>query len=154
MTDDLADSVSLLYPTENEYLILWWNRVPVAISYAEDVYVMVDDIIVLLETLENPEIQEAHVYWGSSDFRAEWWIDRTGEELSIDSRWDSVVGAYESLLNERRRITVDAKVFVAEWLKLLRRIVDDIARESVRMGDEDMLVRARALLAAERPAAA
>lgn len=147
VADNLADAITLLYPSGTDRLIVAWNRVPIALSYCEDVQVLVDDIIVLLEQLRDPARESAHVHWGSSTFRAEWWLRREGDDLVVESRWDSTEGAYESLLNDRARLTVDDAAFTREWLKVLHRLVEDVTAGSVVLDDADMLRRARALLA-------
>ncbi|KIZ15417.1 hypothetical protein [Streptomyces natalensis] len=146
--DDFAEAIGIIYPPDTEYLILSWNRIPVVVNYSEDLRVFIWDIVELLEGLQDPEFTESHVTTGASSFFAEWWIRRDGAQLIIDSRWSSVVGSYEFLLNERSELTVDAAVFTAEWLKLLRRLVDDMTEKAVRMEDDDLFLRAKALLAA------
>ena len=154
VADNMADAITMLYPLDTDQLILSWNLVPIALTYCEDVQVMVDDIVVMLEQLRDPATESARVYWGSSTFRAEWWLRREGGNLVVESRWDSTNGNYESLLNDRARLTVDAVAFTREWLKVLRRLVEDIAAKSVALDNADMLLRARALLAAaESPGA-
>lgn len=148
VADNMADAITMLYPVDTDLLIVSWNLVPIALTYCEDVQVMVDDIVVLLEQLANPATNAAHVHWGSSTFRSEWWVRREGEKLVVDARWDSTAGNYEPLLNERGRLTVETTVFTREWLKVLRRLVADIAAKSVALDNPDMLLRARALLAA------
>jgi hypothetical protein len=152
VADNLADAITLLYPLDADQLIVSWNGVPIALTYCEDVQVLVDDIVVLLERLSDPAAGSARVYWGSSTFRAEWWLRREGATLVVDSRWDSVSGAYEALLNDRARLVVDAAAFRREWLKVLRRLVEDVDAKSVALEDADMLGRARALLAAGQDA--
>lgn len=148
VADTMADAITMLYPLDTDQLIVSWNMVPIALTYCEDVQVLVDDIVVLLEQLRDPATESARVYWGSSTFRAEWRLRRDGTDLVVESRWESTNGNYESLLNDRARLTVDAVAFSREWLKVLRRLVEDIAAKSVAMDDPDMLLRARALLAA------
>ncbi|MGO4749348.1 hypothetical protein AB4212_12080, partial [Streptomyces sp. 2MCAF27] len=59
----------------------------------------------------------------------------------------AVSGGYESLLNDRSQLAVDIRSFVAEWLKVLRRIAYDLgAQSSVRLEDHDIAVRVNALL--------
>ncbi|MBY8880539.1 DUF6086 family protein [Actinacidiphila acidipaludis] len=154
VADNLADAITMLYPLDTDQLILSWNLVPIALSYCEDVQVMVDDIVVLLEQLRDPATESARVYWGSSTFRAEWRLRREGPNLVVESRWESTSGSYEFLLNDRSPLTVDTVAFTREWLKVLRRLVEDVAAKSVALDNADMLLRARALLtAAESPGA-
>lgn len=84
---------------------------------------------------------------GASSFFTTWEIRREGDELIIDSRWECVLGGYESLLNERGRLILTTADFSREWLKVLRRLVDDITSQAVRMEDDEMFLRAKVLLA-------
>ncbi|WP_405778528.1 hypothetical protein [Streptomyces sp. NBC_00859] len=149
--DEVADSffeaIGLIYPPNTEYLVLSWNGVPVAVNYAEDLYVFVDDIIVLLEMVRGPEFSHTKLVTGASSFFTTWEIRREGAELIIDSRWESVLGGYEFLLNERGSLRLTTADFAREWLKVLRRLVDDVTSKAVRMEDDAMFLRARALLA-------
>ncbi len=153
VADDMADAIACLYPTETDFLILSWNRVPIPLVYSEDVYVIVDDVVVLLEEIQQPDFTATRVSWGSSSFHGRWRVARNGDALVVDSHWESTHGNYEALLNERGRITVPTALFTAEWLKLLRQLVDDIDRKSVRLADADTLRRARALLKRDAPSA-
>lgn len=148
IAQEMSDAIALVYPDDTEYLILSWNRVPVIVNYCDDFHVFVYQIVELLEKLQDPDFTEAELCTGASDFFAEWWIRRDGDELVIESRWRSIVGSYEFLLNERSRLTVKADDFTTEWLKVLRRVVEDITAKAVRMEDDDLFVRAKALVVA------
>ncbi|MGW7003159.1 hypothetical protein ACWGCW_10095 [Streptomyces sp. NPDC054933] len=145
--DNMADAITLVYPADTEFMILSWNLIPVAVNYCEDIQVFVDDIVMLLEKIQTPDFTEAHVCTGASSFFSEWWIRRDGNDLVIDSRWDSVLGNYEFMLNERSKLTVETTVFTGEWLKVLRQLVDDLTKKSVQMENEDTFRRAQSLLA-------
>lgn len=147
VAENMADAVSLLYAPDTDHLILSWNLVPIALSYREDVYVLVDDVVMLLERLRDPATETARVHWGSSSFRAEWWLRREGRDLVVDARWDSTAGSYEALLNARAHLRVETATFTRAWLTLLRRLVEDITARGVALADADMMRRARALLA-------
>ncbi|KAK1182290.1 hypothetical protein B7755_031675 [Streptomyces sp. NBS 14/10] len=144
--DDMADAVGQLYPLETEHAVLVWNRIPVLLEYRYDIPVLLDDLVPLLEEIQRAEFSETRVYWGSDTFSTEWQIRRDGELLRIDSRWMAVSGSYESLLNGRSQLTVEIRSFVAEWLKVLRRIAYDLGAQSVRLEDHDIAVRVNALL--------
>lgn len=143
---DMADAAGQMYPMETEDAILFWNRVPVRLEYRYDIPVLLDDLVPLLEEVQNPGFSRTQVHWGTDTFAAEWNIERDGDSLRIDSRWDSVHGSYESLLNDRSQLTVRIDSFVAEWLKVLRRITSDLLSCHVRLEDADLANRAKALL--------
>ena len=147
IAQDMSDALVSVYPDDTEYLVLSWNRVPVIVSYCDDLRYFLYQIVELLEKLQSTEFTQAELTTGAADFFAEWWIRLDGEDLVIVSRWRNIVGGYEFLLNERGTLTVARAEFVAEWLKVIRRVVTDITAKSVRMEDDDLFVRAKALLA-------
>ncbi|MFJ4920279.1 hypothetical protein [Streptomyces sp. NPDC088725] len=147
VADNFFEAIGIIYRSRTEYLVLSWNGVPVAVNYAEDIYVFIDDIIILLEMLQKPGFTGARLETGASSFSTTWDICRDGENLVIDSRWESVLGGYEFLLNERSELILNTADFLREWLKVLQRLVDDITAQAVRMDDDDMFLRAKTLLA-------
>jgi hypothetical protein len=147
------DAVSKVYSPDTEYMVLSWDLVPVAVDYHYDMYVLVDDIVLMLEGLLAEDFSEVRVAWGSSSFRAVWWIrpKESGDgprELVLDSEWDCILGSYEFLLNERREITVERDEFIGRWFALLRKLVADVEAKNVRMEDTMMFDRAKALIGA------
>ncbi|MEW2585756.1 hypothetical protein [Streptomyces virginiae] len=145
---DMADAVGEMYSSETEDAILVWNLVPVRVSYGYDLAALLDDLVPLLEEIQQAEFSGTEVFWGSDTFSAEWKIARDGDSLRIQARWHSTLGNYESLLAERGDAVVHAQVFASEWAKVLRRIVTDIDAESVQLDDDDIFLRAKALIAA------
>ncbi|GAA4325937.1 hypothetical protein BJY14_006153 [Actinomadura luteofluorescens] len=143
---DMAHATAQMYPMDTEAAILFWNRVPVRLEYRYDIPVLLDDLVPLLEEVQDPEVPQTEVYWASDTFSAEWNVARDGDSLRIVSRWESVHGSYESLLNDRSQLTVRIDSFVAEWLKVLRRITSDLAARHVRLEDDDIATRAQMLL--------
>ncbi|WP_326592235.1 hypothetical protein [Streptomyces sp. NBC_01294] len=145
---DMADAVGEMYSSEAEDAILVWNLVPVRLPYGYDLAALLDDLVPLLEEIQRLEFSETEVFWGSDTFSAEWRMVREGDALRIGARWHSTLGNYETLLAERGDVVVPVKEFVSEWAKVLRRIVTDIEAESVQLDDDDIFLRAKALLAA------
>lgn len=143
---DMADATGQMYPMGTEDAILFWNRVPVRLEYRYDIPVLLDDLVPLLEEVQNPAFSQTQVCWGSDTFSVEWNIVRDGDSIRIDSRWDSIHGSYEFLLNDRSQLTVGIASFVTEWLKVLRRITSDLIIRHVHLEDDDIATRARALL--------
>ncbi|GGU52894.1 hypothetical protein [Streptomyces violascens] len=144
---DMADAVGEIYSSEAEDAILVWNLVPVRLPYGYDLAALIDDLVPLLEEIQRPEFSETEVFWGSDTFSAEWRMIREGDSLRIQARWHSTLGNYESLLAERGDSVVPTHVFVSEWAKVLQRIVTDIESASVELEDDDIFLRAKALLA-------
>ncbi|SEG48935.1 hypothetical protein SAMN05216223_105459 [Actinacidiphila yanglinensis] len=144
---DMGDALVALYPDHTERLVISWNRVPVVVNYCDDLRVFVDDIVDLLEELRSDGFVQAELTTGAADFFAVWSFRPEGENLVVDSRWDNIVGNYEFLLNERSRLIVRRTDFVAEWLKVIRRVVGDITAQSVSMEIDETFLRAKGLLA-------
>ncbi|MEV5141415.1 hypothetical protein AB0K71_21125 [Streptomyces syringium] len=145
---DMADAVGEMYSSEAEDAILVWNLVPVRLPYGYDLAALLDDLVPLLEEIQRPEFSNAEVFWGSGTFSAEWKMVREADSLRIQARWHSTLGNYESLLTERGDVVVCTQTFVGEWAKVLKRIVSDIEAEAVELEDDDIFLRAKALLAA------
>ncbi|MFE6909036.1 hypothetical protein [Streptomyces erythrochromogenes] len=144
----MADAVGEMYSSAADDAVLVWNRVPVRLSYGHDLAVLLDDLVPLLEDIRRPGFSAAEVFWGSDTFSAEWVIVREGDSLRIRARWHSILGGYESLLAERGDVVLPAGEFTGEWAKILRRIATDIEAERVKLEDDDLFRRAKALLAA------
>ncbi|MFV8128445.1 hypothetical protein [Streptomyces syringium] len=145
---DMADAVGEMYSSDAEDAILVWNLVPVRLSYRYDLAALLDDLVPLLEEIQRPEFSAAEVFWGADTFSAEWQMVREDDSLRIRARWHSTLGNYESLLAERGDAVVPTRTFVAEWAKVLKRIVSDIEVKAVELEDADIFLRAKALLAA------
>lgn len=143
----MGDAVSGMYRPDIGDATIRWNAVPIRLSYAYDLYCMIDDLVPLLEVVIPDNFRSAAVYWGSSDFMAEWRIDSVDQGVRIDPQWDVVSGANESALIDSGSVIVAKEKFVAEWLKILGRIVLDIRRYSVSLSDGDILDRSASLLA-------
>ncbi|WP_206309975.1 hypothetical protein [Streptomyces sp. A0592] len=143
----MADAVGEMYPSEGEDALLVWNLVPVRLSYSHDLAALLDDLVPLLEQIRRPAFSEAEVFWGSDTFSAQWAVLREGDSLRIRARWHSTLGNYESLLAARGDASVSVEEFIGQWAKVLRRIVTDIDAERVELEDDDLLLRAKALLA-------
>lgn len=143
---DGEKAVGEMYSSGAEDAVLVWNRVPIRLTYRYDIAVLLDDLVPLLEEVRRPEFSGAGVFWGSDTFSAEWELTREGGDLRIRARWHSTLGNHESSLTERGDVTVGAQEFVGEWSRILRRVVTDAEAGSVELADDDLLVRAKALL--------
>jgi hypothetical protein len=145
---NMPEAMTEMYPADTERMILSWNGIPVSLEYCEEVQVMVDDIAKMLAMLAEGSGKPVYVRWGPSGFQAAWRITRDGDDLAIDSRWDSVDWGPTDLLNERSRLVVPEAHFRSEWLKVLRLLVDDITTRSVAMENTLIFDQVRAVLAA------
>ncbi|SCE36463.1 hypothetical protein GA0115240_154724 [Streptomyces sp. DvalAA-14] len=148
VVDNMPEAIAEMYPADTDRMVLSWNGVPVSLVYCEELQVMVDDIAVMLARLAEGSDKPVHVRWGPSGFQAEWRINRDGDDLVVDSHWDTVDWGPADLLNKRSRLVVPEAHFRSEWLKVLRLLVDDIAARSVVMEDTLIFDQVRAVLAA------
>jgi hypothetical protein len=145
---NLSDAMTLIYTYDTEMMVLSWNDVVVAADYQDDVYVFIDDVVLMLEALRDPDVTAYRMSFVSQTFNAVWRIQVRADGLVIRSSWDAAPGGYEFLLNERSELTVNRDFFVAEWKKLLRKVVADVEAKNVRMEDTMMFDRAKALIGA------
>ncbi len=148
---DMADAVGEMYASANEQLVLVWNDVAVRLTYDYDLAVMLDDLVPLLEDVLDPEFSGTEVRWGPDTFAAEWMVLREDDFLRIRARWHSTHGNCEAKLAEQGDVVVDTEHFVWEWSKVLRRVVWDIETRKVKLEDEDLYLRAKALTRAGLP---
>jgi hypothetical protein len=145
IAEDFSEAITCAYAKETEVAFLFWNHLAVVIDYHYDTYVMAEGIVDMLEALRDPAFTATRVFWGSSEFLAEWRLRAAGADVVVDSEWHSAHGSFEFLLNERSELTVGREFFVAEWTKLLRKLVADVAAKEVRMESTAVFDRARAL---------
>jgi hypothetical protein len=143
---DLSDALTLVYLPGTERLVLSFNHVLVGIDYQDEVDVFIEDVVHMLKALRNPEVADWRLSFDSQSFDAIWNIRVVGDDLVIDSEWEAIPGGYEFLLNERSGLTVKKEFFVAEWTKLLRKVVEDVEMKGVRMESALTYATARDLL--------
>lgn len=137
--EDLADAIQGLFVMETEDAILFWNWVPIRISYKYDLSVMIDDLLPLLSAMIGTEAGRKEVEWGSNTFRATWAVEWGAGQVRIVGQWDSVAGAYEALLNSRATVEIDRDVFLHEWKMPLRRIVEALGAVNPSITDHESL---------------
>src|SRR5437016_710667 len=95
--EDLAAAIQAVFRLDSEDAILFWNWVPVRISYKYDLSVMIDDLLTLLNDLLSVPGGRRSVYWGSNTFQAEWHLVWADGRVAITAQWESVAGNYEEL---------------------------------------------------------
>lgn len=115
----LAEAIESIFPINTENVILTWNHISIPLSYKYDVSYMVNDILMLLSTIQRADMGEMTIQWLPDTFRCDWLIQWNGNEIQIESRWECTVGHLESILNQRKHISLLRNDFVYEWKEVL-----------------------------------
>ena len=121
--ESISDLIEEIFPMYNEEMILIWNNIRIPLEYKYDVSVIMDDLLDLLQTILNENEGEVSISWPSNTFRSEWNLKWKGQSLSIDSKWFSVAGLTEDILNKHNKIEIYTNEFLAEWKMLLRFLI-------------------------------
>ncbi len=103
-----------------------WNHIHVPLSYKYDISVMLEDILLMLDTLLSESIGSFYVFWPSNTFAAEWQMSWTQDALVVTSVWKSVVGGTVDLLNRSGTLETSKSAFLAEWKMLLRTLIKNL----------------------------
>jgi len=144
---DLAGAVEAIYAPCTEDAILFWNRVPVRISYRYDLSVLLDDLVPLIEQVARNNEGSEETRWASNTFSAIWQTGWDYGEIRISSHWRAVAGSYENLLNSRPTVEVPRMEFLGEWRPLLDRVRIDVKASKIRCEDVFLLNRLNKLVA-------
>jgi hypothetical protein len=134
--EDLSEAIEAIFPLATEDAILYWNWIPVRISYKYDLSVLITDLIFMLESLTTSDKGNYEVHFGSSSFRAQWKLSWKANVLTITSNWDSISGNYEDLLNKRNQLEVSRSQFLDEWKALLRKVIESVEQSGVEIEDK------------------
>lgn len=116
--DTLEELLEMAFPLDADDAVLYWNEIPVPISYKYDLPVMLEEIEEAIGAVNLGEL-ETSVQWPSNTFRASWVIRRCGERVKIAAEWESVAQDREAELNESGVAEVSAAGFLEAWSKLL-----------------------------------
>lgn len=108
---------------------------------------LIDDIPPLLDALLNCDRGSHRVGWGSSSFNAVWNLEWADGCVEIASQWNSVAGAYETLLNSRSKLEMEKDAFLWEWKALLRKIIEAIDKSGIKIANLDSLRSIEAAIA-------
>lgn len=136
---DLSDVVQEAFHWPTEDAILYWNRIPVRISYKYDLYVMMDDILPTLGEVLNTEEGSSHVRWASNTFDGAWDIQWRQGRITVIAEWNKIVGGYENTLQDQPQIEATVDEFLAEWKGLLGKVLEAVDREGVDVEDRTNL---------------
>jgi hypothetical protein len=142
---DFAEAIEDTFPMETEDALLVWNAIPVRLSYKYDMGVIIEDLIVLLSAIMGADAGEHVTTWGSDTFHADWHIRWAGGDMEIDSKWFSVAGDLQGLLNKRAALKLKVDDFLAEWKALLRTILAGVEKHAAKIEQSEYLDALRAI---------
>jgi len=141
--EDLASAIRALFPATTEDAILVWNWIPVRINYNADLSVIIEDLLWMLDDLLKSDHGTGKTFFGASTLRAEWSLDWANGGIRVTSRWDSIAGSYESLLNQHCTLELSLKDFLSEWKALLRKVIEAIELSGITVTNHENLVLLR-----------
>jgi len=136
---DVSDAIQTIFPMITEDAFLLWDSIPVGINYKYDFSILIDDLLALLPEVINSPEGNYRVGWGSNTFRAHWFLEWKGEDLTIESKWHGISGNYQQLLNSQPQLQIRRDQFVCEWKEVLRRVIDAIDSSGVDVRDKTNL---------------
>lgn len=96
-----------------------WNGVYIPLGYKYDVSLMTDDILNLCHDMLARAEGHRRINWPSNTFSTTWDVRWRSDVVSIDTRWNRVVGGTEGVLTERQSLSVPRRDFLAEWRRPL-----------------------------------
>lgn len=135
----LGEAIETIFPLRTDFALLVWNNVYVPLTYKYDISIMINDIILMLDSVAVKEEGSITVVWPSNTFRTQWTLSWSATDLAITTTWESVLGGTESMLNRVPSLSLDKNTFLLEWKPLLNKIRDSILMNSGNMDTKDML---------------
>lgn len=126
--ETLDECIETCFCFESERAFLEWNTVFIPLSYKYCISKIIQDSILMIENLLDDESGTYFVAWPSNEFRSNWSMSWTGDQLSIESQWESVIGDVEDLLNSRKVLTLKKEKFIFEWKKLFETVLENLLR--------------------------
>lgn len=124
----LSEAIETIFPMMTEEAFLIWNTYYIPLNYKYDISCMIDDLLKLLKTLREQPCGKLKIVWPSDTFASEWFISWDEENIKINSKWTSVLGHIEELLNRAQEITMEKYLFQCEWKKLLETLICNLKK--------------------------
>jgi hypothetical protein len=124
--ESLSDAIESSFPMLTESVILMWNHIAIPLSYKYDISYMIDDILVLLNSLSTKQNGELVIHWLPDTFRSDWEVQWDKQVLKVYSRWECTVGHLENILNINPEISMKTDDFIYEWKKVLGIIIEGL----------------------------
>ena len=146
--ETLSSAILAVFPEVTEDAVMVWNWVPIRINYNCDLSVMIEDLLLMLSDVLQSDHGSSATFFGSNTFRAAWSLSWADGTLRIETKWESVAGSYEDLLNSRSTLEVQRGQFLSEWKALLGKVIEAIDTSGIRIADQEHVLLLRRIEAA------
>lgn len=120
----ISELLEDIFPLNTELCIMSWNHICVPLSYKYDISIILDDIIFIIDEISKTTNGYLEIDWPSNTFSANWSISWKNEEIKIITKWHSIVGNIENVLNRVNEISIKKLDFLAEWKKLIEKVIE------------------------------
>lgn len=121
--EDLSSAIETIFPMMTEDVIMYWKCIPITLEYKYDISWMIDDILLILEKLRSTSMGVLEIHWSSDTFANIWSITWSDTKMKIDSKWNSVVGNTEEILQSAGPIIIEKEQFANEWKRVFSNII-------------------------------
>lgn len=122
----LGEAVETCFAVNTETALLSWSSTLVPLDYKYCLSTLLEDILLMLNTLIDNDQGRFENHWPSNDFRSQWVMRWRDDELTITAKWEAVVGNTEAILNRTGPLNLSKLEFVREWKAVLERIIDGL----------------------------
>ena len=138
--EDLRDAIEEIFPMETEDAVIFWNGIPVLLSYKYDICILIDDILPMLESLQSNMSGQYSICFPSNSFRVDWEFEWQNGFLKIDSFWHEIKGD-KAQLNKHAGLKIELSSFLTEWEPLLQKIISSLELSQVIIKDHKDFTR-------------
>lgn len=121
--ETLSDAVENSFPLLTESAIIFWNNVPLFLSYKYDLCLMIDDILDVLEALRIKEFGSKDVHWVSNTFAHIWHFKWISGQLGISAEWGVINDSTEHILRDSGSVNISIQSFGFEWKRVIYNII-------------------------------
>jgi hypothetical protein len=115
----IGDALETVFPMETENAYMVWNWVHVPIGYKYTFSFLIQDVVMMLDTLLREASGALTINWPSNEFAATWRMTWDAKNVDIRAEWNSVIGGTEALLNARPTVALAKGAFISEWKQVL-----------------------------------
>ncbi|SCY93641.1 hypothetical protein SAMN05720606_112188 [Paenibacillus polysaccharolyticus] len=126
--ETLCDAIETVFPMLTENAIIVWKTIHIPLSYKYDLSCMIHDIIDMLNSLRTEDSGTMIIHWGSNTFSNIWDLNWGNNNLTINARWNSVLGHTEDILNATDPLYCSIQSFRAEWKKVLYTLLEALKK--------------------------
>lgn len=139
----LTEMWEMYFSKNTENVILLWNSHPVALSFKDDIPLLIDAIIRMLDTMiKSPTSGKLEVTLSAKNIESRWFITYDDKRIGIRSEWIKLPGKMETTLNHWSYLTMLKNEFLWEWrtlLEVLKPVTTKVDRMMLRTDDLQLL---------------